>query len=302
MISFLRAAAACLLMATALGCASLREPERGPAITVAHGRVLNPHWRPVGGARATLSIDGQGQVGTGTADADGYFTFALAKHRQIGEDPVLAVEADGFLPWSQRISWKDLTDCRVKLDRKIDAAYMAELRSISDPAQRTWRMEEILSGTDWDQTLADLFPFVGELRDDLIAASARPPASPEDKMAENALALLAFWNDPRDRERLTPWVAQNPFYHLSPEPVKAPSPEEFCQAWASVHFAHEHIKGRDWPPYYCSQPRIDASQTHALILFEVRYTYWRYNMYLVVTRDGKDQPWRLRTLVDNLIT
>jgi len=47
---------------------------------------------------------------------------------------------------------------------------------------------------------------------------------------------------------------------------------------------------------------VDAGRTHALLLFEVRYTHWRYNLYLVAAREGEGRPWTLRKVVQNMIT
>lgn len=251
-------------------------------------------------ARVTLSLYENGkQVGAGVSDADGWFTFPLIGYR--GEQPILAVDAEGFHPCQQPIFTSTLGDCRVRLDRRIDAAFFSDLRTAADPAERAARVDEILAADDWERMLASAFPYVGELHQDLLDAGARPPAYPDDRRADNALTLLAFWNDPCDRERLAPWALANPIYQLSPEPVQSPRLEDFCQAWATVHFAHEHVKG-EWPPYFCRGPVVDAGRTHALLLFEVRYTHWRYNLYLVAARDGEGQPWVLRLVMRNLIT
>src|SRR4051794_14340806 len=106
------------------------------------------------------------------------------------------------------------------------------------------------------------FPHLGELRQDLIDAGAWPPAYPDDQRADTALTLLAFWNDPRDGERLASWARKHPVYELSPERVQSPELEGFCQAWATVYFAHdEHLRGGGPPTSAGSRWSTPAGRT-----------------------------------------
>lgn len=270
------------------GCAS------APAVTSASGRVVDVHGRPVSGARVTVKTHALQVVGTGAAGADGHFAFALARHRGI--EPELSVDADGFAHWSQWADWEQLGDYQVTLDRKVDDGYLIALRAVSDPTERVSRMEEILSVSEWHWAVEPLFPFLGELREDLLAASARPTRTKMgDLLADRAFVLLAFWGDSRDRALLTPWSAKNLWFAAPPSPLQAPSPRAMCSAWAAVHFEHEGVAG-DWPPYYCTEAVVDPDQTRALMLFQVDYAHWRYNMHLILQRDDKEAPWQLRAV------
>ncbi len=296
--------AACILAVVLLsGCAS------APAVTSASGRVEDVHDRPVAGARVTVKTHWSKVLGTGVTGPDGGFSFALTKHWQHGAEPELSVDADGFMHWSQDADWTQLAGYPVILARKIDAGYLTALRSVSDPAERIWRMDEILSiwdtGEDpkaeWQWGIERLFPFLGELREDLIAASTRPARTADDaSRSDRALMLLAFWDDPRDHDLLAPWLAKNTWFAEAPSPVQAPSLDTFCSAWAAVHFSQNERLSPPWPPYYCTPAVIDPDQTRALMFFQVEYVHWRYNMYLVLRHDDKDGSWRLHWVVEGI--
>jgi hypothetical protein len=291
-LHFGSSAACSLIVIVMTGCAS------APAVTSASGQVLDVHSRPVAGARVTLKSHAKLPIGTGLTDLEGHFAFAITRHR--GGEPELSVDAEGFMYWSRWAGWEQLADYPVQLDRRADAAYLTALRAVSDPAERVSRMEEVLSVEVWNFAVEPLFPFLGELRQDLIAASARPTRTVTgDLLADRAFELLAFWGDPSDGALLAPWLAKNTWFAAAPSPVRAPNLDDMCQAWAAVHFGHEGLKGR-WPPYYCTESVIDPGQTRALMLFQVDYTHWRYNMHLVLGRDSKDQPWQLRAVAEGM--
>ncbi len=283
-------AAGALIAIVMSGCAS------APAVTAASGQVVDALGRPVNGARVTVRTQSQKPVGAGVTDADGRFAFALAPRH--GAEADLTVEADGYVRWSYGADWKQLTGYRLSLDRKVDPAYLIALRAVSDPAERATRMAEILAAGEVHYAVEPLFPFLGELRQDLLNASAPPAQTRTDKLVvDRALELLAFLGDPRDRERLAPWLAANRWFDASPQPLTAPSLDALCTAWAAVHFANERLKQGEWPPHECTYAVLDFAQTRAMMLFQVDYAHWRYNMYLVFDRDGKDQPWQLRAVV-----
>lgn len=72
-----------------------------------------------------------------------------------------------------------------------------------------------------------------------------------------------------------------------------------CAAWTEVHFRAEHAQP-PWTWHRCDPPVLDPTGTHAMILFEVRYAHWAYDMLLFLQREG--DAWRLHTAVESMIT
>ena len=263
------------------GCAS------APAVTSARGRVVDVHGRPVSGARVTVKTHALQLVGTGVADADGHFAFALARPRGIA--PELSVDADGFAHWSQWADWEQLGDCQVTLDRKVDGDYLIALRAVSDPTQRVSRMEEsspLRNGTGRSSRCSRLWASC--------ARTCSPPARGRRERRwtiSSRTAPRCCLRSGRFSRRCAArcMVGEKPLVCGATLARAGSSPRAMCSAWAAVHFEHEGVTGR-WPPYSCTEAVIDPDQTRALMLFQVDYAHWRYNMHLVLRRDERKRP------------
>jgi hypothetical protein len=265
--------------------------------TVMRGKVVDTHDGPIAGATVALTTAEEAPVGGGTTDEDGAYDFALAPHRR--ESLVLSVEAEGFQPWSGWVGWERLDGVTVALDRTVDAAYLTALREVSDPEARRMRIDEILALDDANFSLYAVFPFLGELREDLRAATRRPTRirTSGRLLAERALELLAFWDDPADRDLVTPWRAERGWFRDPPEEVTAATTTELCDAWAKAHFARESFRA---PVYWCSEAAVDPPATRALMLFDVTSALYHYTLHLVLVRASAGEPWRLRAVVEGV--
>lgn len=279
-----------------LACASTRAVPQRTSIA---GQVIDAHGEPIAGARVAVVTRQEVVVGSGVADSSGRYSFELGPHPR--ESLILGAEGEGFERWSGSVESDRLDGLTIVLDRKVDAAYLEALRTVSDVQDRAWRIHEILALDDTNFSFEVVFPYVGELREDLLAAAQRPTRTLEGRrlLADRALQLLAFWGDPADQALLDPWLAQSSGFAKPPEEVEAPDPDAMCRAWAEVHFRHQGAGFRA-PRYSCSEPVIDPAGRRALMLFDVTSGLYYYNMHLVFERASPSEPWRLRTVVEGI--
>lgn len=279
-----------------IACVSTRAVSQRTPIA---GQVIDAHGEPIAGARVGVVTEQEVVVGSGVADAAGRYSFELGPHRR--EPLILKAEGEGFERWSGRVDREDLDGLTILLDRKVDAAYLEALRAVSDARDRAVRVHEILAVDDTNFSIEVVFPYLGELREDLRAAAQRPARTLEGNrlLADRALQLLAFWGDPADQALLDPWLAQNPGFARPPEEVEAPVPAVMCKAWAEVHFRHQGAGFRA-PRFGCSEPVIDPAGQRALMLFDVTAGLYHYNMHIVFERASPGGPWRLRTVVEGI--
>ncbi|HSK80332.1 MAG TPA: carboxypeptidase regulatory-like domain-containing protein [Thermoanaerobaculia bacterium] len=288
-----------LLLGAALSVTSCASMRAVPQLTSMTGQVIDAHGAPIVGARVALVTGQRVPVGSGTTDAAGRYSFDLGPHPR--ESLILKAEGEGFERWSGWVGWDRLDGLTILLDRKVDSAYLEALRGVSNAPDRVWRIDEILAVDDTNFSIEALFPYLGELREDLRAASQRSTRTLDhgDLLAERALKLLAFWGDPADRALFDPWLAENPWLRSPPEEVEVPDPGAMCRAWAEVHFRHEGAGFRA-PRYFCTEPVIDPAGLRVLMLFDVTSGLYHYNMHLVFERKSTSEPWRLRSVIEGI--
>lgn len=286
----------------ALALIAAAAPAASAASTTAvTGKVVDAHGASVANAHVSVAPEHGAPFGQGASNAEGRFAFDVKGHSHGYW--TLHVEAAGFESLSRLVEPKAMRNARVDLDRHIDEAFLAGIPGITDPAERIERIEDLLTHDEWTLPRDLVFRYTGILREDLLAATQRTTRNESGSaLSERAFELLAYWDDPRDQALLKPWRAQNTYFRAPYDgPVVAPDTDAMCEAWARVHFAHEGT-GKSWPWYHCGAPAIDPTGTHALIEFEVRYANWYYTLWLVLWRDGKDEPWTLREFVNGVIS
>jgi hypothetical protein len=265
----------------------------------ATGRVVDVHGRPVAGAALEVSITNQEYksvtIGRGVSGADGRFALRLTTS-DYG-DAGLGVDAPGFAHWGWVFD-RGVVDEKIVLRRVIDRPFIEGLREVRDPAERARRVLEIAASYDLPE-IAEMFPYLGEVRAELAAIVRAGTAEPRDRRddsspADQAARLLAYWADPADDALVWPWVKKNwggrpaNVAHLG---LSGASIDQVCDRWREIHFDDQKVSGRQ-PWSSCLQPVLDRTGNHALTRFQVRYAYWGYDMYLVMRRDG--ERWVLR--------
>ncbi|HSK77022.1 MAG TPA: carboxypeptidase-like regulatory domain-containing protein [Thermoanaerobaculia bacterium] len=273
-----------------------------PAQPTAMGLVVDLRGRPVDYARVVVEC-GAGEIhGEGRTGADGRFEIPYSNPE---EKMGLTVTAPGFTRWAVVAVYEphELVDYRVRLDREIGRHFLKALVAEPDPESRIWGLLEILGSRQFSYDIAEVFPFLGALRADLLAilesrAFTRPddeprPGSPDEQARE----LLAFWADPRDEPLVRDWKRARsvvlPASELSGEDLFGA-----CTAWAA-----ESCKSRtdtNPPPAFCDVKATDAEGTRALVNLSVRYAYWGSEEHLVFVREGKS--WKLRLVVQGRIS
>lgn len=246
-----------------------------PAQPMATGLVVDLRGRPVDYARVVVEC-GAGEIhGEGRTGADGRFEIPYS-HPE--EKMGLTVTAPGFARWAVAAVYEphELVNYRVRLDREIGRHFMKSLVAEPDPESRIWGLLEIVGDRQFSFEVADVFPYLGALRADLLAivksqAFARPddeprPGSPDKQARE----LLAFWADPADEPLVRGWLLASailPVPELSHENLSGA-----CAAWAAESFRIQKIT--DPPPSFCDVKATDAENTRALVDLTVRYAYW----------------------------
>lgn len=271
----------------------------------ATGRVVDVQGRPVAGAALEVSITSQDYreviIGRGVSDADGRFALRLTTN-QYG-DLGLGADAPGFARWGWAGFPRGVVEETIVLKRTVDRHFIEGLRAVRDPAERANRVLEIAASDNLPE-IGEMFPYLGELREDLAAivrAGTREPRERTDGStpADHAARLLAYWADPADDGLVMPWVRKNwgarPA-HVTHLGLSAASIDEVCDRWREIHFADQGITGRQ-PWNACLEPVLDRTRSHALALFRVRYAYWGYEMHLVMRREG--ERWVLRGVADH---
>jgi hypothetical protein len=274
----------------------------------ATGRVVDVQGRPVAGAALEVSITNHEYqsvtIGQGVSGPDGRFALRLTTN-EYG-DLGLGVEAPGFANWGYAGFPRGVVNEKIVLRRVIDQTFIEGLRSVRDPAERARQVLEIAASEDLPD-IEEMFPYVGELRAELAAIVRAGTTEPRDRRSDDstpaghAARLLAYWADPADDVLVGPWLKKNwgarPA-HVAHLGLSAASIDEVCDRWREIHFVDQGITDRQ-PPSSCLEPVVDPTGNHALVLFRVRYTYWGYDMHLVMRREG--ERWVLRGVAENAI-
>ncbi|HSN87336.1 MAG TPA: carboxypeptidase-like regulatory domain-containing protein, partial [Thermoanaerobaculia bacterium] len=152
-----------------------------PAQPMATGLVVDLRGRPVDYARVVVEC-GAGEIhGEGRTGADGRFEIPYS-HPE--EKMGLTVTAPGFTRWAVAAVYEphELVDYRVRLDREIGRHFMKSLVAEPDPESRIWGLLEILGSRQFSYDIAEVFPFLGALRADLLAIlESRAFIRPDDE-------------------------------------------------------------------------------------------------------------------------
>ena len=294
--ALLLASGVCWLSAS---CSAAPGPAKPKQAT---GLVVDVQGRPVAGAAIEVSITDRSYhsvtIGSGATGPDGRFLLPLStsEYGDLG----LGVEAPGFEPWGWAGYPQGIRDERIVLGRKVDRAYLDSLQALN-AAERSAAVLEIAASDELPE-IEEMLPYLAALRPgllELVRARTAAPATRRDGStpADHAASLLAYWAEPADDEILAPWLTRMRGLKDAPA-LSGITILELCGRWRTVHFEREKVSKH--PPFsYCTDPVFDPDRVHGLLLFQVRYAYWGYNMYLVIRKEG--ERWVLRRVLDHEI-
>lgn len=297
------------LLIVLVSAAAASTPAGGPPgkPRTASGRVVDVQGRPVAGAAIEISITSQDYrsvtIGEGFSGADGRFALTLSTN-EYG-DLGLGVDAPGFAHWGWAGFPRGIVNEEIVVHRVIDRTFLDALRSVRDPEERARHVLEIAASDDLPE-IEEMFPYLAELRPDLAAIARARTAEPKvprngRSPADQALRLLSYRADPADDALVAPWIRKNwggRAAHVAHLGLAADSTHELCDRWREIHFADQRIASNR-PASVCREPVTDRTGTHVLVLFEVRYRYWGYDMHLVMRQEG--MRWVLRGVAENSI-
>ena len=273
-----------------------------PSQPMATGLVVDRRGRPVADARVVID-DWEGERhGEGRTGPGGRFEIPYSNpEKEMG----LTVTAPGFERWAVAASYKphELVAYRVRLDREIGRDFLASLAAETDPESRMWGLMEIVGHRQLSLEVADVFPYIGALRSDLLAivksrAFTRPddeprPGSPDERVRE----LLAYWADPADEPLVRKWRRAHSSARSVPE-LSHEHPVVVCSQWAVESFRRQEIATPPAP--FCKVRAIDPENTRALVDLRVRFAHWGYEEHLILVRERK--VWKLRFVAGGRIS
>jgi hypothetical protein len=137
--------------------------------------------------------------------------------------------------------------------------------------------------------VVELYPHVGALREKLLAALGDPAwQAGRTSPAARARHLLSLWHDPRDRVVIEAFLRESKRF-------AARAPRGISQRWRDHHFTREGFPDRARRTANWTRSHLGADGRRALVVHEVRYAHWGYEMQLVFTRVRG--PWELQLVL-----
>ena len=255
---------------------------------LATGGVTDRSGLPVGGADVVIEAEASDEVlGQGTTDDAGRFKIALRDTSYRGLK--LLITKQGYAPGGRGAVDGGIVDCRVRMDRAIDVAYLSAVAAQADPEQRLWMLLEVIGYRQTDVKVEEIYSSLGSLRPYLLEVIRSSAFAKEDgrrtSPAGRATRFLRFWRDPADSAL---FVAGPPI-EISGRTIK-----DVCDKWADHHFKQERVEKR--PENGFNESILGPEKKHALVTFAVWYANWGYAQHLVLVRHG--EIWKLELVED----
>jgi hypothetical protein len=226
-------------------------------------------------------------VGRGLTDQQGRFAFGLfsASYRSLS----LHVIAKGYAKWIYDRVFGGIEDWPVLLDRTVDRSFMKTLAAAQDPEPRLWMLLEIIGARRSPVDIAEVFPYLGELRGDLQRVVNAPAFYEKDddsaSPAERALEFLAYWREPADIAYLKERLSRKKFTIFRQTVIAGNSPSEVCGMWAASFLAQAELDPK--PPSSCGKTRYSLDKRRALIELIIFEPYSTYSHILTMVNNGK---------------
>ncbi|MAE59863.1 MAG: hypothetical protein CMJ49_00750 [Planctomycetaceae bacterium] len=267
------------------------EPGPAPPPSSATGRVVDRRGMGIGGADVLIESEvADPGLGQGKTDEDGRFDVPLEHTAYRGLDVI--VTREGYERSAYGSIYGGMVDFELKLDRKIDGTYLRSVVACENREERLWMLLEIIGDRQMDPVIQEIYPFLGDLRADLldVVRSGGFDAIDDGRSspAERAREFLELWHDPADASL---------FSDAAPADISGETIEEVCAKWADHHFEEmtDAPRTHNW---WFDDPIYGPDEQHALIRFGVMYAHWGYSQLLVLVRH--DQVWQLGTVKEHL--
>ena len=256
-----------------------------------NGRVIDRKGHPVAGVRVVVEKGSGGRkLGRGVTDENGYFNIKLKKTSYKGLS--LTITKKKYARWAVSGFYGGIVNYAVQIDREIDKSYLKAITEQVDYEERLWMLFEVIgSRTMGSLDVEDIYPFLGDMRQDLIAVIRSGLFDRKDDKwsspSERAKSFLEFWYDPADESSFT----KLPSIDISGQTIN-----EVCKKYSDCHFKEEKVEERTFNAF--SLPIFGSDEKHALVTFHVEYKHWGYSQILALYHDGK--VWRLVIFKDHM--